>query len=48
MLLRVRKPYMRLTELGGQTRMAHTKPTMKTAGNSAVGRSIQSMPQDGH
>lgn len=39
---------MRLTELGGQTRMAHTKATMKTAGNSAVVRSIQSMPQDGH
>tara|TARA_B000000565_G_scaffold147947_1_gene111965 strand:- start:666 stop:956 length:291 start_codon:yes stop_codon:yes gene_type:complete len=38
---------MRLTELGGQIRMATTNPTMNPAGNSADIRSIQSMPQDG-
>ena len=38
---------MRLTELGGQMRMATTNPTMNPAGNNADIRSIQSMPQDG-
>ena len=38
---------MRLTEVGGQIRMATTNPTMNPAGKSADIRSIQSMPQDG-